>query len=1133
MGKYKSTASIDNKELYKDYIQVLDEIIKKEEIYNIGIIGPYGSGKSSLVKSYLSCTNKKYCKVSLAYFNEDSSNKRKLKNISLYKEGKTIFSEKKKCDSKSIETIERSILQQILFSKKSSELPYSKLNRIGTNKLWISIFKALLITSTIFFLCMAYWYYNVYCNICNKGFYKSMVIFFILLTIVFIFFFRKKGRFKNIKLMNFEAEFENKDNEFILNKFLDEILYFFSASKTEILVIEDLDRFNKLEVFTKLRELNTIINESNIVKQKVVFIYCIKDTLFKSDLERAKFFEFIITMIPELNPKSIKSILTTYNDELEENRKLNNDFLGKISYFITDYRLLINVFNDYNLFCDILKLDTKFKESLKKENAFSMMLYKNLYPKEYAELQFGKGKLGDIFTRERKIKQITLIDSEINRIKNEIEKIKSSYADDMKDIIEILKVALIVNNKTTYSNLSNYINIDEIEDLDFEKHNKFIYKKYSDVYYYGNLEELQSKIKFLNFKSNNILNKVKKDLLISEKEKKIKDFQTRKQNVETMTIKNYFNEFGIEEVEFENKLIEFLILNGYIEENYLDYISKSSLNFLSINDNKYISNVLLNKTSDVDFKLDNVINVINEINLEYFKTRFILNYDIINELILNINFKNKKKEFYEFIKLNKESYIEDFIIGYLNKFNVYNEFIDFVIENRIDIVSKVLLIENSVNNDMYNNLIIKILKSKVLTNIYKSGSKIVEILNKKTDLYFNINMIFNEIKESLIILNCKLNDLSNFSVENAKYLISNSLYEINIDTIKQVFYLLEVNYGLSTIMNTNAFEYIKNNISIFTDYLSGISNNLAESAESIKFISSNKDKINYENYLSKIDNKFDYINNLDTDLVNFLFKNNKIKNDWIIYNNYYENYEIDKNILIDAINNNLIELKEKKIDNTSLLELVITNKDINISNFISSFSEKITYKNELIYNENSLIYLYFNDLLYFNDYYNIERYPKLIKYIVNNDTNNKIVDNIGYNENILNDYLMENDMFNFIIKYIEKFKKEIINNWKWEFNLFVNKLYKLSDEFKILMIKYLDLDSEQIRSLVTYIRNTKFIKENLQEIIRNYNINEFNEDTKINLIDNDIILFKTLRAKNVLSFKISTNSKYIYEVRIL
>lgn len=69
-----------------------------------------------------------------------------------------------------------------------------------------------------------------------------------------------------------------------------------------------MDRFNQPNIFIKLRELNTVINNYDNIKRKVVFIYAIKDDMFK-DEERTKFFDFIVPVIPYISATNSGEIL--------------------------------------------------------------------------------------------------------------------------------------------------------------------------------------------------------------------------------------------------------------------------------------------------------------------------------------------------------------------------------------------------------------------------------------------------------------------------------------------------------------------------------------------------------------------------------------------------------------------------------------------------------------------------------------------------------------------------------------------------------------------------------------------------------------------------------------------------------
>lgn len=63
------------------------------------------------------------------------------------------------------------------------------------------------------------------------------------------------------------------------DQYLDEIMYFFQVSKTDVVLIEDVDRFEDAVVFDTLRALNTLVNNSGQVGRRVVFVYAIRDSV--------------------------------------------------------------------------------------------------------------------------------------------------------------------------------------------------------------------------------------------------------------------------------------------------------------------------------------------------------------------------------------------------------------------------------------------------------------------------------------------------------------------------------------------------------------------------------------------------------------------------------------------------------------------------------------------------------------------------------------------------------------------------------------------------------------------------------------------------------------------------------------
>ena len=138
---------------------------------------------------------------------------------------------------------------------------------------------------------------------------------------------------KKLNLKGTEIEIDKNISKSILNNHIDEIIYFFEATDYNVVIIEDLDRFGKSEVFTKLREINLLINNSKKVKQDVVFIYAIKDDMFLNK-DRSKFFDYMLPVIPIVN-------FSNSGDKLKkmlkgESIKIDNDLIDDLSLFVDD-----------------------------------------------------------------------------------------------------------------------------------------------------------------------------------------------------------------------------------------------------------------------------------------------------------------------------------------------------------------------------------------------------------------------------------------------------------------------------------------------------------------------------------------------------------------------------------------------------------------------------------------------------------------------------------------------------------------------------------------------------------------------------------------------------------------------------
>lgn len=428
-------------EINKDsiYLEALDSAIKDEKVYNIAITGKYGSGKTSTITTYESIHKEyRYLNISLASFKDNGQDN----NAS----------------------IERSILQQLFYSVDSKKIPFSRFKRIkgiSDKEIYSKLLTVLLILISLFlsvYLLKNPQFINIdvlkgnFAIIIQKyftNFWKGLSVFIIgiiaiISSIITIYYLVRRVivllELSNIKLKNENIEVELKPNEVnadsIFNKYLDEIIYFFEETNYDVIVIEDLDRFKKSnEVFIKLRELNKLINNCETINRKIKFIYCIKDEMFENK-ERTKFFDFIVPIIPVINSANSRQKLL---DKLKDNsldKSLDKQFIKSITLYIDDMRILNNIMNEFNIYRKNLQNIT----NLAQENLFSIIVFKNLYPREFAELQNGTGIIYNIFNTklDRLNNYIDYLNTEKQKYEKEVESIKFQNSYSEKVIKQIL-----------------------------------------------------------------------------------------------------------------------------------------------------------------------------------------------------------------------------------------------------------------------------------------------------------------------------------------------------------------------------------------------------------------------------------------------------------------------------------------------------------------------------------------------------------------------------------------------------------------------------------------------------------------------------------------------------------------------
>lgn len=149
--------------------------------------------------------------------------------------------------------------------------------------------------------------------------------------------------------------------------------------------------------------MNTLLNNYDGIKGRIVFVYAIRDDIF-TDTDRTKFFEFIIPVIPIINSTNSGEIFLQKLEESEKKgivHEISQEFILDVSPYVEDMRILQNIYNEFVVYKETIRTDQDLK--LSDETMMALIIFKNLYPREFAELQMERGVVKQAFEDKQNI----------------------------------------------------------------------------------------------------------------------------------------------------------------------------------------------------------------------------------------------------------------------------------------------------------------------------------------------------------------------------------------------------------------------------------------------------------------------------------------------------------------------------------------------------------------------------------------------------------------------------------------------------------------------------------------------------------------------------------------------------------
>ena len=920
------------------YFEAIDFALKDKSVHNLAISGPYGAGKSSVIHSYIQKKKKENACV--------IAEERQIKDITITLGHLCSDNEEEKTSEESNtggvnprnrkkqkidpNLVEYSILEQLFFHESGANLPESQFSRIKPISLWDLM---AYVSYIVFFgACVFAWFYRQTLGLDYPG-YLALVIFSILSSyaVYKLLPIIRNLSIRKISLATASIEIGNGKNQSVLNLHLDEILYFFQQTETNLVVFEDLDRFDNPDLFIKLREINYLINNADSVEQQVVFVYALRDDMFLNK-QRTKFFDFIVPIIPYVDGKNAVDKLYA---ELEDGG-IDDRLCQVLSYHIGEMRMVYNIVNEYQVY-KALKSEADYSNN----ELLAIVAYKNCYPRDFAALLNHQGILYDVMTKKDKVVALEKerIDKRLAELEGKVRLIKQHQQSSIRSLrLEYIN-ALMNEIPQKGARLGAFDQNRRLEDWITDENFTGIMSNSAINYIYplGTSRSFNQTI--LNYKFSEIEKKVDAEHtygervnFIQERDKidgmleEIQSLLATKSYAEYNKYANLLNEGYSIKKKFEYKdyqqfvesekvfeeqveLLDDLLALDFINENYMECVSLFHKGLLGPKDQRFLIDVMRRHHNPYDYELEKPKRVAEKMDEELFiETSAWWNYKLVDALLSGEASREKVENMARSLS-DTDGHLE-FINGYAHHGNEVNRFIEELCSVYDNIWRD---LRDSASIDIDKKFWTEtILRNVNITQIQRIFDENEPAIAERED-YFHIESIPEEqLYNVALALDIKFENIRFDEVsEHRKFMLDNNLYAITPEMLKCVWSSTETideeryytaNYSY---LRDNAPKSLVNYIeSHIADYVSNVLLKIPTDTqeetihESALLVNGQISKELKEKLISQGEIEWDSVDQCDTqspEVEVMLYKYNRVAVTW---ENVLHLYELDKDTLI-------------------------------------------------------------------------------------------------------------------------------------------------------------------------------------------------------------------------------------------
>lgn len=880
------------------YEEAIEFVFDNSDVTNIAISGAYGAGKSSVIESYeKKHDDKNFLHISLAHFEPTERNESE--------------------DSVKETTLEGKILNQLIHQIPVDRIPQTNFRvkkDVGRRNIIIITILLYVLLGSITFISMSNKIQNWVDALCD-GRLKSLLaiftndftVFFAAIALagsVFICIYnavkvqKNKNLFHKVTVQGNTIEiFENKDESYF-DKYLNEVLYLFEQVEADVIVFEDMDRFNSNVIFERLREVNNLVNVhkynkfKNKKRHKLInkifrrkekqykplrFFYLLRDDVFVTK-DRTKFFDYIIPIVPVLDGTNSYDQFIRHLKQGNILEKFDSTFLQRLALYIDDMRVLKNVYNEFLVYMYRLN-----NTDLNWNKMLAIIVYKNIFPRDFCNLQLGKGYVHELFEQKENLS---------------------------KEIIgKLEEEKQLIQEKITYINKENLTDVQELNDAYEAKYNRLPRDSwYNQLTQEGRKEkdklekEKEKRIEVIDNRNKGMMTELEVKLqdieqrISATKTKLLSELITR-DNTDSIFMIKSINPIGEENQYNEIKgsdyleLLKFLISNGYIDETYNDYMTYFYEDSLSAHDKMFLRRITDKKGSDYEYSLKDVEKVLSSpvLRVVDFYEEETLNFNLLKGLLVNQENPKYQKYLSALIKQMKDNKDTEFISKFYDSTQFDKTFIIKLNEQWTDFfsyiaVNKILPLKQ-IRGFSLDSLCL--LDENKIQDINVEGC-LTDYISNQSD-YLNIqNPDVAKIISQFCILGVKLKKIE-IDTANKDLIVGvyeNNLYELTFENIKLMIKSMYGEYDSYNIEHRNytviqgksespLAKYIAENINRYAnEYLKNCNGYIEDSEDvAIKFI-------NDENVLGDIQEK--YVNVLKTVISDIsVIQNKKLWNEML------------------------------------------------------------------------------------------------------------------------------------------------------------------------------------------------------------------------------------------------------------